>query len=417
MTGTNNHMGVTTDATGGEETLARYLVRTGRLPLLQGLALAAQLLADLDHAHRCGSRFADISTASVRVSRAGRLLLPAPDRRLRLSRVAGTARELRAAAAVARELLTGGQPSPPIPHGRRFAHGDDPVSVRAMRRELPAALDAVFERALDPGARGYSSATELSAALQAAIPAPDWERAGPASPQVSAAVVEAAAPVLPVGVPRERQARVAVRHRAGVRPVRGSMRAGIAVAAAVVVVGVGLLVFGDVASWTRSPQVRTVADFEPSLSPVVVSGADAMSPPRQPIALPAQAAPARTEGVEGHGEAERHAVHAASTLAARGEDSHAAKSGRAPAARKARRADSGAAVKLAPALRGAVASAGYSLRPGPYDACRLDVAAAVELCVALKCATSDFRQHPVCVRMHAEGARARARMAEAMGGP
>ncbi|MFL6694478.1 MAG: hypothetical protein ACJ8GO_16145 [Ramlibacter sp.] len=59
-------------------------------------------------------------------------------------------------------------------------------------------------------------------------------------------------------------------------------------------------------------------------------------------------------------------------------------------------------------------------RPGPPDpggACRQDSALAPELCTVFRCATAEFRQHPVCVQMHAEGARARARLAESRGGP
>jgi hypothetical protein len=53
----------------------------------------------------------------------------------------------------------------------------------------------------------------------------------------------------------------------------------------------------------------------------------------------------------------------------------------------------------------------------PDASCRQDLTIARQFCVALACATTEFRSHPMCVRMHAEQ-RARDRRAAALvGGP
>jgi hypothetical protein len=53
----------------------------------------------------------------------------------------------------------------------------------------------------------------------------------------------------------------------------------------------------------------------------------------------------------------------------------------------------------------------------PDASCRQDLTIARQFCVALACATTEFRSHPTCVRMHAEQ-RARDRRAAALvGGP
>jgi hypothetical protein len=40
--------------------------------------------------------------------------------------------------------------------------------------------------------------------------------------------------------------------------------------------------------------------------------------------------------------------------------------------------------------------------PSPLNVCRQEFSMARELCVAYECASSEYRHHPVCVRMHAD---------------
>jgi len=75
------------------------------------------------------------------------------------------------------------------------------------------------------------------------------------------------------------------------------------------------------------------------------------------------------------------------------------------------------AAVAAPTVRRTRLDAARSAPANPQLACNSDLSMAPELCTAFRCATAEFRQHPVCVRMHAEGALARARLAESRGGP
>ncbi|RYY64446.1 MAG: hypothetical protein EOO24_56235, partial [Comamonadaceae bacterium] len=172
------------------EPLDGYLARVGKLPALQALALALQLLSGLEHAHARGVVHGPVGPADLLVTRTGCLQLSG----YAVARLAAAcsgddgfdptpADDVRAAAAVAYLLLAGRAHDAP---------GARPV--------LPEPLAAVFARALGAGpAPRHAGARELAEALRAAVGAPLWDRSAeapvePVASVASAPPVEAVAP-------------------------------------------------------------------------------------------------------------------------------------------------------------------------------------------------------------------------------
>jgi serine/threonine protein kinase len=355
------------------ETLAQYLARVGRLPALQGLALALQLLSALAFAHERGLVHSALHPQHVLVGRNGQLKIAgfgwvaaaasagrrpgvfdapaymAPEQIL--GRPADHRADLYSAAVMAYELLAGAWPYQ--------AHAA-PRPPRELRPELPMGVDAVFERAQaqSPDAR-YPSAAAFAAALQGAFGTPVWERA--VVPSRPAHVEE---PDDELAFP----------------PPPGS-RAGVAMAAgfaAAVVLGA---VFVAVES-ARGPVERS--------EPVVA--APIPPPPARP---PVEAVPAAASFVapkpEVRPEPEAPPPRPKSQ---RAEPRNRATPERPPASHRPPKPELHARSAPAPASRPAP--------PSPHGECRQERSMARELCVAFECATAEYRHHPVCVRMHAE---------------
>ncbi|HEY1228969.1 MAG TPA: hypothetical protein VGF26_16790, partial [Ramlibacter sp.] len=264
-----------------------------------------------------------------------------------------------------------------------FAGSKALISARSRRGELPLALDAVYARALAarPESR-YRSAAEFSDALQAAVPGPHWDRSVPAASPVR---VE-----LPAETPAPDTGRAVVPPTQPEPPVRAARRRwfGPAIAS-----GAALAVLA-LALWTGIEQVPAASTADTK----AVAAA-----PEEPVITGAQPAPALvTEPLESE-----HAAQEEQKTAAAAPRPHA-REGR-PDARRTARSHRATGVQVVQVV--------HSLPPSPETACRQDFAIAREACTAFRCATSEFRQHPVCVRMHAEGARARAQLAESRGGP
>lgn len=503
------------------ETLAQYLVRVGRLPAMQGLSLALQLLAALAAAHERGLVHSALNPRHVLVGRNGQLKIAgfgwlaasagrrpgafdvpaymAPEQIL--GRPADCRADLYSAAVVAYELLTGSWPYQ--------AHAA-PRPARALRRDLPAALDAVFERAQarNPEAR-YRNAAELAAALQAAFGMPVKERAVvPMRHQPVAMAPPAAAKVAAPPGPRRpetRDRRAEPSRRTGV-----ALTAGLAAAVLVVLGGVfvgagkpvermhAALALPDDPAAPASAVAAIPAQAappSPALSPLATSPSPAPSasagspvpPPAAAASEPPKPALARANPTPSHGtapapataspteasiEAPRPAEARADPKPSRGTAPATARPAEAeieppsPAQARANPKPSRGTATAAsaeprprlrverpvePDVRGIVVAqpieapppaaaaepappppsappatveraapqraAGTepperSVRatvamaappsPSPLDVCRQAFFMARELCVAYQCASSEYRHHPVCVRMHAD---------------
>ena len=439
------------------ETLEHYLARAGRLPALQGLSLALQLLAALAAAHERGLVHSALNPQHVLMGRNGQLRISgfgwvaaaasagrrpgvfdmpaymAPEQIL--GRPADCRADLYSAAVVAYELLTGSWP---------YQAHSAPRPPRALRRELPAALDAVFERAQsqNPEAR-YRNAAELAAALQAAFGIRPPERAlVPVRPQR----VAAAEPPPRVDVPSEPEETepeepAAVRRR----------RAGIALVAglgAAVVLGALFVGVESVRGPAAAPEQRAAAPApspSPSPSPSPAPSPVVAAPAPPPALPPAQAVPA-TALIEAPKKAELQAkTEPAPARAPLSAKPRAAE----PRPRKAvertvaRPAGSGVREIIVPeaieaprdsepppprpretversAPQRAVVATDRNERdrperptrttaamsappsPSPLNVCRQEFSMARDLCVAYECASAQYRHHPVCVRMHAD---------------
>jgi eukaryotic-like serine/threonine-protein kinase len=399
------------DPVWGQETLAQYLARAGRLPVLQGLALAVQLLAGLGTLHQRGTAHGDISIASLRVSRTGRLMLPPPngsstEGALEQHRHEDPSTDLAAAAVVVYALLTG---SP-------ISAGAAPPSVRASRAELPSELDAVFARALAsrPGDR-FRSAAEFAQALQAKLPAPDWDRTMPAS-HSARAQARVPAPPASAGLTEPGVARV----RAG-----GPMRAGrirwhgLALASGTAAICIAA------ALWTElRPAPFSTVHEDQAPAPLQVTQAQQ---PIQQAERPelARVAPRPDSKVDHEApleETEGFAQAVPSVPIAAHDQRRAAPAQRetSSAGSSAQTREGGFGVRRAAQSRRptqpTMKKVAHLPPPSPDAACQ-NFPFAPSLCTAFRCATTEFRRHPVCVRMHAEADRTRARLAEARGGP
>ena len=447
---------VATDFVEGE-TLAQYLARAGRLPALQGLSLALQLLAALAAAHERGLVHSALNPQHVLMGRNGQLRIigfgwvaaaasagrrpgvfdapayMAPEQIL--GRPADCRADLYSAAVLAYELLTGSWP---------YQAHSAPRPPRALRRELPVALDAVFERAQaqNPQAR-HRNAAELAAALQAAFGMPVQERAVVPVRQRPVAVE----PLPRVDVPLEPEAEDDTDEPAPVRRRRAGMALAAGLAAAVVLgamfVGVES-VRGPVASSERSAEPSP----SPSAAPAPVVAAPEPPPALPPVpavpAVPAVAAAAPIEAPEKY-EVQAKTEPAHPPVAAKTRPAE-------PRTRKAvertvaRRAEAGVREIVVPEAIEAPAretaaeppapprpretverpapqrtAAGERSErerperpvrttavmaappsPSPLNVCRQGFSMARELCVAYECASAEYRHHPVCVRMHAD---------------
>lgn len=470
------------------ETLAQYLARVGRLPALQGLALALQLLSALTFAHQRGLVHSALHPQHVLMGRNGQLKIAgfgwvaaaasaarrpgvfdapaymAPEQIL--GRPADLRSDLYSAAVVAYELLAGSWPYQ--------AHAA-PQPPRALRRELPVALDAVFERAQaqSPQAR-YPNAGELAAALQAAFGTPVWERAlVPARPSRAAekpAPVEAAREVGPAAVvaPRGAPARASASVPASTPPTapapalgparRRLVGATVAAVAAAAVLGAAFVGMERLRAPGETPERSATA--EPVPGPVAVAPV-----PPPPPALPSVQAVSAAASLEPPSAPEKRAEREPPPLRAKTRVADArpreAVEPRPPKAverpvapsppKAVERPVEPSPPKIVerpaePALRETVepapeprpretverpapqrsAAAERPSRtttamaappaPSPQGECRQEFSMARELCLAYECASARYRHHPVCVRMHADAV-VRHKLKELRNGP
>lgn len=383
------------------ETLSQYIARAGRLPILQGLALVIQLLAAVEDLHRSGRPHGGITRDRLRVTRSGRLVLPGPGGDAELGRQARSQPDRRsdlyAAAVVAYEVLVGGRP---------FEAGDPgPRSVRQLRPELPAELDAVFRRAfaLEPDVR-YQSAAELSAALQAALPVPCWagEVAVPAArPQRGEPAMHPAsedtAPPQPEQMQPERQIPVSV---------GTAWELGLVLCVWAAVAAFAAAMMGGARPHVPLPGPALHLELaalpgsnvppQPAVRMAMVDTPRPMAPPLEEIITPAPKEPAISH------------QPAAPAVVDAPPGPHRTAPAPHPHRKEARHGTRHAAASVTPARHAA-----RPAQPDPRAACNGDSSLlAPDLCTAFRCATSEFRHHPVCVRMHHEGEVARARLAE-----
>lgn len=483
------------------ETLAQFLARAGRLPALQGLSLSLQLLAALAAAHERGLVHSALNPQNVLMGRNGQLKIAgfgwlaatasagrrpgvfdipaymAPEQIL--GQPADCRADLYSAAVVAYELLTGSWP---------YQAHSAPRPARALRRELPAALDAVFERAQarNPQAR-HRNAAELAAALQAAFGMSVKDGAVvPVQPHRIVVRAQAPAPADVAPTPGfeepEAGAPPAFRHRPRPRRAGVALVAGLSVAAVLggLLVGVGVEsmraplaaldqeagpapgpapapALAVVPAPASAPAAALAPAVAPSVAPAaaeastpVTSAAPPPSPlattPAPPPASPTVHAVPATASIE----AQKPAQASGNPNSVRGAAPVPATA--RPAGPRPRRADERpvepgvretvvaesieappreAAAEAPPAPRpsetverpapqrtGAAEPADRPDRPdrssrvtaamaappspSPLNACRQEFSMARELCVAYECASSEYRQHPVCVRMHAD---------------
>lgn len=412
------------------ETLAQFLDRSRPLPALQGLSLSLQLLAALAAAHERGLVHSALNPQHVLMGRDGQLKIAgfgwvaaaasaarrpgvfdvpaymAPEQIL--GRPADCRADLYSAAVLAYELFTGSWP---------YQAHTAPRPARALRRELPTGLDAVFERAQarNPEAR-HRNAAELAAALQAAFGDPAEERAVvPVRPEP---VVRAPAHVAP-GPARRR--------RTGAALVAG-------VAAAVLLGG---LFMGQGVESTRPPMAALDqgAAPAPAPAPVVASPAppaavdaapatvaieapksaqprESPKPVRATAAAPAPAAQPRPrtamERRVDPGPRETvvaRQIEAPPREAAPAPPPPAVSAPRDTVERPARQRTAA----TEPPQRGerssrATAAMAAPPSPSPVNVCRQESSMARDLCLALQCASPRYREHPVCVRMFEQAA-------------
>lgn len=403
-----------------QESLALYLARAGRLPVLQGLALAVQLLAALDTLHRSGTAHGNISLVSLRISRTGRLVVPLPSAVSAEVQPRGhrmqddPAADLFAAAVVVYALLTG---SPVGAAGARR-------SLHASRLELPSELEAVFARALASHANDrYPSAAQFAEALQASLPPPHWDRTLPAPRPTRARMPVQSA----LGNTLADLAEPQVAHkRYGPPPRAGRFRSLSLALGGAVATCLALALWTGLGPALLSNTHEVHAPAPLRLAQLVQPARKIDRPKGEPVASTTDSK-AITQTLLEEPRSSAHAPPGArlapAIAIARRDRPHAAPDAQEtpPAiasvhAREGRLSARRAAGPHQPA-RPNVETVSHLLLPGPDAACRRDFPMAPDVCTAFRCATSEFRQHPVCVRMHAQADRARARLAEARGGP
>jgi hypothetical protein len=384
------------------ENLGQHLARVGKLPALQALALVAQLLSALEAAHANGVVHGRIEPEHLLVSRTGRLKVagfgvPQPAG-------ADVRTDLFSAAVIAYHLLTGSLPLP-----RPEAAGAA-AAPRALRPDLPPAVDGVFARALakDPEDR-YRSAGEFFAALRAAFDPPLWERpdrasgAAPADVEPDTAVVVAhSTPVArkppPTGSHRNRRGK---RHRFAV-----------AVASALGVLTVAaLLLAGESGPPTPAAAAKPVALAAEPTGSLAVGPAPVVAPAPAPIAAVTMAEPPapnittlQTRPLETAPPIAPVQMAPPEVVAVRREPDPVppARSGSNRRADDTRVAGAGP-MRAVVARRQAPPANRQGQRGHPEAACRhQQLTLAREVCKVAQCASVEWSSHPVCVRMHAE---------------
>jgi hypothetical protein len=418
-----------------DESLREYLARAGKVPAMQGLALALQLLAWLDVCHRRGLVHGDVRPEQIRVTRAGRLRMVRPlsepgeppqpaggeysAPELLLGQPPSHPADLYAASIVSYELLTGTTPFRADPSSPQPAF---PPS--AARPGLPPALDAFFRRALaqEPQHR-FATAEDMSSAMQAAMGLPIWDRK-----QLVTRPAFTAAPV------RARPTAPAEVHTSRTHHARGHRRrAGAALAAGLAaVVALSWLwpagqepdraaVQPQVAQThaTREPAARAPVEPERA-TPVPATIVQPDPVQAAPLTLPTPTVP-----VQAALDPDREQVVTQRMGAAPAQPRVAPAVAQSPVAGPAEDAARAAPVRHAYAdpqagqrqrearvtvPRRAVVHAST----GPQCGDRTSLPG--ELCSAVQCMRHDLRNHPLCVRMHAE-ARTRHVLAEPREGP
>jgi hypothetical protein len=456
------------------QTLTRYRSQLGRLPAHQALAMAVQLLSALQQAHGRGVVHSRIHPDHLLVTCSGRLVVtgfgwmgefmrgsaPSPGACAYLApeQVLGceptALADLYSASVVAYELLTGTLPFPDADAAATSASlRRNPRPVRAARPALPASLDGLFERALapDPHAR-IACAADLSLALQAAIGPPLWTRPalarassnGSATTRDSRAMAPASAPAAATGaavapaavafgtVPSPGSgvhvaAPVANAPHGAASIAQACHRVGLVLAtgcAAATVLAVSLLggpsQRASPAPATIPPRPAAVVAQEP---PAVVVGAQPSSatawvpadPPGSseaskvtapPVAV--EARPDRNVPAPAMSASRNPEVAPSRDQVARGEHAR-------PTQALARRASVRVPQPEQQDRRHDLRLQRTQHAAAPDPSCRQGLAFARGVCTAFRCAAAEFRSHPICVRMHAEG-RARERLAQARGG-
>jgi len=444
------------------DTLAQHLDQVGRLPALQGVALAAQLLSALDFVHRRQLVHGAIHPGNLLVSRTGQLKMaglgwaaaaapgpkqPGPfgDRAYLAPEQLGGASadplsDLYGAARVVHELLAG-----------RLA-----VAHACAPHALTAQVRAVFDRALaqDPRER-YSTAADLSAALQAAVGAPMWERPPANSIRVEGVpLVPAVTPPVPADSSRQSGPTVQPEQRVDVpavrdphavatrspKPLSTRVRRTLGAAAAALILIAVVFMARDPApappgqDTVQQPkptaQVEVVREVQVELesrpavdpaalaTPITAPALERPDPPgeRMPLALasseesamtpstampvPGPAAPPAPVAAPEQQAAVRQASGAA-TSAGRSAVSRREPSARSDASASrasARTAAEPNGQRTARARRGAEVMRSAQ-RPSIGLACDQALAIGREVCRAVRCVSPEFRRHPVCVRL------------------
>lgn len=391
------------------EPLARFRERVGELPVLQGLALAAQLLAALQFAHAQGFVHGAISPDHLLVSRSGQLKIggwgwaaAAPDKRgdaspyrspeQLLGMPADQRADLYAAAVVIYEILAGGSPWP----SGGGSPGRVPQPVRTWRACLPLGLDAVFRRALAPEADArFDSAAALSAALQAAIGRPVWVRADAARRARSAPV--------PPALADRRAARFELAFAA-------ACFAAVAWTTSVLMGGSPAITPQAIAEVT-GPGASAGAGRRVSSGPVgsvpdatrAAAGAEPSRVP-PPLVIPVEAPPAEPPAAQPTKSAPMPVERARPLLESKKVSVPQPARGRLQAAQQPARE--------VPAAKPVVRRARAAVPVAARLDCRQDLALAREMCAVFRCALAEYRRHPVCVQMHAQQQRVRDQYAQ-----
>jgi hypothetical protein len=285
----------------------------------------------------------------------------------------------------------------------------------APHARLAPELQAVFRRALaaNPRAR-YASAGDFYAALQLALGTPVWKR--PAAPP---RVKSARAHQRLVAAARALFLRARIEDRS---PSSMADRAGLALAVACAAALV--LAANAVLEQPRRENQRAIAATGLVNGPLH-EGVGAGESPLPPAPIqPATGEPVAASSVEPAPLAQQFAGRPASSdredakVSDAGHVRSAGASGSAAAPQRETRPSPRSPAQAA--LRTPRPASRAALKPKAASVaslnCRGEESLVRELCQVLRCATAEFRRHPLCVRLHAEG-RARARLAELRAAP
>lgn len=311
-----------------EQRIADVAGQGGSFSPAEAQAIVAQLAGALDAAHAAGMVHRDVKPANALWNGAGALVLTdfgiakalggaltqtqagvvmgtpayiAPEQAQ--GQPLGPATDIYALGVILYELLTGRVPfTAPESLAVLLQHVQDaPAPPRALRPDLPAAVEAVVLRALakEPGAR-YASAGALAEALEGAwaapaagsvhqVPTRRWEppaaNRGPTAPQPRPAGVPNVAPRVPTPVA------AAARRRSTLLPVLGALLA-------LVFAGAAILALRGAPG--RAPEQAAVGATAPVVESAPATGEPAPAGPAAEVrALLAEAARDGSAGPQG----------------------------------------------------------------------------------------------------------------------